>query len=481
MKDKHQRQDRRIETMEKVEHLKQFTDIPITDMESAAYAIYCIGLAVNQSLIELTALSDELTGEELKANEELLTVAKDQLGALEELATLIFAKLEKDGAFKEIEALASKYGALNIIFKCCELDEKNRQKDKEKPTQIRAVISTYLDVAIQELEKELSETNHNADKKRVQRTRKGKKNLGVDHIPLAIDQLSNAIFLKASRKRFYEADYCLDEYKEFKTGKGISVRGKVSTNLDIREDFELTAKDQFWLENLYALAEKGESKISGADLLKLAGIKNPYSAENDAIKEEAARSIHKATKTEIGIDSTNEAKQYLKRRGKEVKSDITLQPLVTGIVHITEYKDDSKDFYVELRPPIGETDPVEALPLLSYAISKGQIAPLDIKLLNPPFQLRGDNRMLMRYLYRRIETDYSKPVIRLDTLFTDLGIEFTDDPKGRKNRSRKIEIIYKIMEFWKSKGLIKSWCFEPKNARTPTSISFKKDEKKAKK
>lgn len=307
------------------------------------------------------------------------------------------------------------------------------QRDGEPVTIDEILSSAMLNDADNEEEREFL-TNTLFTTKPKKREQKPDK-VTTSELLMPNDRLTKALMTRGDR-HIKPQSYVSGEKITLPTGRGMSAIVSVDTRLDITDlenNYQLNDTDRVWLENLYSLARDGHEKITGSDLLKMSGYENPYDQSMQKTMQSAFDSAYKATHTDMLIDSTEENREYERKRGVTLLSAITPTPIVKGTLTALNFEDGVNDFTITLEPPI-EGNPLSACTLAMYAEGKGHLLTASKRELEfvTLKRLTHDHRRMWRYVVRRLKGKGENKTIVFETMFKDLNLE--DASKDKKYR-----------------------------------------------
>jgi len=167
------------------------------------------------------------------------------------------------------------------------------------------------------------------------------------------------------------------------------------------------------------------------------------------MREAILRSIHKMSSTDIIIDASAEAKAYGYKKfvfdGKLLHAFFAKKVNING--------NEAEDCIHILKIPA----------LYDYAKLKNQIGNVDIKMLNiPKFRNTSENIELKEYLLQRImgiknAKNRMNESIRYETIYDYLRIEAPTKHALQVKHKKIRDQVKKILDFWKSKKLIRSY------------------------
>lgn len=473
------------------------TDVKLSDEQALQYleeGIKRLKLVCDVDKTVLDKVPEEYENARSQLEEQIELISKIAAIAISALYTEVkYGGEGTEEKYREVEALVNRYGALEIMFKCFALSDKDKQEGKEKTTQLQGVIATYFDDAIQELEKELNKTRQKKPYKR-------KPNL--DHIKSLIkanDAITNNL------NKFTNSQYLSGEMIEVKTGnKNCYACANVSFDFTDSRLKEITKHMEDPVEVLekyyradsdlgiavtcvYTLVENGYTTITGDMILDLLGMKRTNKVESNRTKGIILNALEKARDTLIFIDTSDDYKlahpEFID--GTEISKRPIIQCNISANNSVTRSGKVIEDFTLRILTEEGQT-PLDAFPTYLYAKSKDQILTLDRVYFNFPFKLKYESRKIAEYLYRRIKQKTDRKAIKLDTLFKELNIDLTarkteasekaleEEAKlskeelearlknrAKKNKNNYVVTIEKIMNYWKhpegSEPLIHSW------------------------
>lgn len=235
---------------------------------------------------------------------------------------------------------------------------------------------------------------------------------------------------------FEPADYFSDKGREVKAGEGGTVRVQVQAPVDVEitapvDSYVLDDTAFFWTTMLFNVArDTGNNEIYGADILKRAGWKNPYKADSAGAMASAARSITKALKTWLAVDTTNE-RQRKGRKRREVLESFGLRPAISGNIDFTteavldeegnQTGEIVKDFVVTLNAP---DEVAEAFPLFAYALSRNMLLTVGSdEFTFEGLKLTEEHRRMWFYVLRRIKSKGLTNKILFATMWETLALE----------------------------------------------------------
>ena len=272
------------------------------------------------------------------------------------------------------------------------------------------------------------------------------------------DPVSKSLMWKWGEKHFVPADYWSGKGHEINTGDGGTVSLQVKPAADVEVDapeeaYVLDYTTHFWATMLFNVArDTDKNEIYGTDILKRAGIKNPYREDSAATLGEASKAITKALRTWIALDTTNERQRKGRKRRKVLES-FGLRPAISGnIDFITEaVLDDQgnqtgeivRDFVITLNRQESITD---AFPVFSYADARDMLLTFD----ESEFEFKGlhlstDARCMWSYVLAQLKSEKLSNKIKFDTMFNTLAIEARGKDAMRKKKERMITALEKML------------------------------------
>ena len=231
------------------------------------------------------------------------------------------------------------------------------------------------------------------------------------------------------------------------------------------ETYRMTPEDRFWLEAICSLARDGYKVISGSDLLKFNGYQNPYQASAQETMRRAYQSVRKMHYMRIAIDTTKEnSKRY-----PNLSKSYDEQPLVDCGWRVMRFEDGSLDFEIVLNL-MRDGTPLGALPLAVYAADKNQLLLAE----RTDFEFRTvkrlelHQRLMWRYVLRRMKDKTTSTTIVFDTIFKNIGLDDLD----RFKRARMLSTLHKMLEERQKDGALTFKWNRDKNGKAEYSVTI---------
>jgi hypothetical protein len=278
------------------------------------------------------------------------------------------------------------------------------------------------------------------------------KNLAPVGLTLALlDEVPTYIFSKNQNRGYLTEEDYLEENKDkahiVKTNKNkdkvLNIHREgyegdtqslnaLDAELDPYKNIELyarlTQRDLFWYQIAGTLLHNGHTQINVNEMLKMAGIENANSATSRNTRKKVYTSIRRLMTTYCRIDAEEEAK-HIKNRNVTPKRE-------GNLLYCTIHKKDenSCDFWIEPFTPIGKDNPIEAAPVIAYALEKKRISGILTEDYLFESNIRNiDIRILWGMILRQARAEYTNKKDKTHTrlffeqMFDDLG--FNDDTK----------------------------------------------------
>lgn len=259
-------------------------------------------------------------------------------------------------------------------------------------------------------------------------------------LTLPNDPITKAMFGRGEN-HITPADYMNGIPRKIRTGKNLSTTVLIQNDFDITEAceaYQLNDMDRFWLETVCSIAKDGHTSISGYDLLKVNGFKNPHSKGMRNTMRQALDSVVKAASIWVTIDTSEEDHAYAKSVGTELNSGIVMKRIVSADISLLDLANGAPDFRISLLTD-DTGDPISALPLARYASNKRQL----ISAVSDDFDFKTIKRMtfehkrMWRYVVRRISEKGTSNTILFETMFRELCLEGIT----RQKRSSLIDVL----------------------------------------
>lgn len=271
------------------------------------------------------------------------------------------------------------------------------------------------------------------------------------------DPITNAVMSRVGKSAIGPFGYWNEDGTEVYTGRGGHATVTLSTEVDgasMESPFDLyglNERDRFWYDLATTLFFSGQEEVTGAQILRLCGYKNPYDKSSYRIMNEAVESFFKCMKTLIGIDTSAE-----RRNGRKKNSEILDTIDVTNLLNVritlekkaiwTTVKDDGGEEKKEKREVVydfilrlNEKTPEQAFPLSAYARSRSMLARIyrdeyEFKTVKPSLEAR----QVWYYILRHVHSGISNSV-NLESMWANLAFPAPDVAEVKRNGERRSE------------------------------------------
>ena len=281
---------------------------------------------------------------------------------------------------------------------------------------------------------------------------RAKKNMKTDSVKMPNDAVHKALLDRPKDTAIEAYQYFDPEAKaiEIPTGGGGYATVTIINDMPfdaMTEAYRLSPVDRFWYEAVCSMAYEGMGVIRGSQLMTFNGWKNPYQENARKTMERALNSIAKMSRIRVGIDTTNEKK----KRYRKLAESYGFRPVIDCNYDIMRFDDGTLDFEITLNTTNDGT-PFGALPLAVYARDKKQLVSasreeMEFRTIK---HLETDQRMMWRYVMRRMREQKTSNTIVFDTIFRNIGLENID----RFKRARMLSMLHKMLEERQEDGIL---------------------------
>ena len=303
-----------------------------------------------------------------------------------------------------------------------------------------------------------------------------KTNLKTDTVRMPNDAVHKALLDRPEDTTIEARQYFEPDSKaiEIPTGGGGYATVTIINDMDfdaMTKAYRLNPVDRFWYEAVCSMAYDGVSVIRGSQLMMFNGWKNPYQESARKTMEEALNSIAKMSRIRVGIDTTKEKK----KRYRKLAESYGFRPVIDCNYDIMRFDDGTLDFEITLNTTNDGT-PFGALPLAVYSVDKRQLVSarreeMEFETLN---KLNQDQRMMWRYVMRRMREKKTSETIVFDTIFKNLEQpELVHPAQNRQKRARMLTTLHKMLEERQSQGVLTFIWNRNKNGQFEYSVTIK--------
>lgn len=215
----------------------------------------------------------------------------------------------------------------------------------------------------------------------------------------------------------------------------------------------ITPIDMSYQNAYITLLLQGNEAITPAMLARVAAGLSPGQDVSPRQIEEAKASMEKQMATLLTIDATEEAKAYGHKSGL-LKGNM----IYAKFAQVVSINGKTTSAYLPLHGDNGKID----FPILyQYAAISGQIATVPYDLLQIPSISSSQNNIVLRnYLLLQIkgmEKGSLSRKIKYSTIFERLGMNEKETTNWKIKTSRIRSTTMKMLDYWKTKGFIKSY------------------------
>lgn len=303
-----------------------------------------------------------------------------------------------------------------------------------------------------------------------------KTNLKTDTVRMPNDAVHKALLDRPEDTAIEARQYFEPDSKaiEIPTGGGGYATVTIINDLPFdaaMEAYRLSPVDRFYYEAVCSLAYEGMGVIRGSQLLTFNGWKNPYQESARKTMERALNSIAKMSRIRVGIDTTKEKK----KRYRNLAESYGFRPVIDCNYDIMRFDDGTLDFEITLNTTNDGT-PFGALPLAVYSLDKRQLISarreeMEFETLK---RLEEDQRMMWRYVMRRMREKKTSETIVFDTIFKNLEQPDLIHPaQNRQKRARMLTTLHKMLEERQSQGVLTFTWNRNKNGQFEYSVTIK--------
>ena len=270
------------------------------------------------------------------------------------------------------------------------------------------------------------------------------------------DPITNAVMSRVGKSAIGPLGYWDEDGTEIYTGNGGHATVTLSTEVDgasMESPFDLyglNERDRFWYDLATTLFFSGQEEVTGAQILRLCGYKNPYNKSSYLVMNEAVASFFKGMRTLVGIN-TSEERRNERRKNSEILETIDVTPLFG--VRITlekramwhtvkgengERKEKQEVIYDFTLSLDGKT-PNQAFPLSAYARSRSMLARIyrdeyEFKTVKPSLEAR----QVWYYILRRVHSGISNSV-NIESMWANLAFPEPKVAEVKKNGEKRSE------------------------------------------
>lgn len=270
------------------------------------------------------------------------------------------------------------------------------------------------------------------------------------------DPITNAVMSRVGKSAIGPLGYWDEDGTEIYTGNGGHATVTLSTEVEgagMDSPFDLYGlndRDRFWFDLATTLFFSGQEEVTGAQIMRLCGYKNPYNKSSYLVMNEAVASFFKGMRTLVGIN-TSEERRNGRRKNSEILETIDVTPLFG--VRITlekramwhtvkgengERKEKREVIYDFTLSLDGKT-PNQAFPLSAYARSRSMLARIyrdeyEFKTVKPSLEARQAWYYILRHVHSGISNS-----VNIESMWANLAFPEPEVAKVKKNGDKRSE------------------------------------------